>query len=104
MFARSLYACLLARLISLFACSSYFPFCLLVLLAHLRVPSFARVLACCVVLVCLLVCLDPWPQFLTFELVRDRIFLEIPAAQEAIFYALVVRTLGYIYCTFERLG
>ncbi|CAM9373029.1 unnamed protein product, partial [Laminaria digitata] len=28
-------------------------------------------------------------KFLTFELVRERIFLEIPAAQESIFYALV---------------
>lgn len=29
-------------------------------------------------------------QFLTFELVRDGIFLEIPAAQESVFSALVV--------------
>lgn len=29
-------------------------------------------------------------QFLTFELVRDKIFAEVPAAQESVFYALVV--------------
>lgn len=34
-------------------------------------------------------------QFLTFELVRDKIFLEIPAAQESVFYALVVSQPGH---------
>lgn len=33
-------------------------------------------------------------QFLTFELVRDKIFEELPAAQESVFYALVVSHTG----------
>ncbi|CAN0081634.1 unnamed protein product [Ectocarpus sp. 6 AP-2014] len=33
-------------------------------------------------------------KFLTFELVRDKIFQEVPAAQESVFYALVVSILA----------